>query len=81
MTIWENIVKQFDTVNQPGQAARKTITLDEYEDWKKTALFDHLRSLRYGQSFCNTFNIMDNILYFTLDRLSADIYILKHYVR
>ncbi|CAB4137272.1 hypothetical protein UFOVP328_14 [uncultured Caudovirales phage] len=41
------------------------ITKTQYEDWKKQFTADALLGLRYGQSFCNTFGITDNLLFFT----------------
>ena len=47
-----------------------------YQRWKKEYTFDALKyGYRYGQSFCNTFNIQDNILYYERDPERADQYI------
>lgn len=42
----------------------KKISQDQYQRWKKKLVFDRLRGLRAGQSFCNQFDITDNILYY-----------------
>ena len=56
------------------------ITLDEYELWVKDFIWDALHGLRYGQSFCNNFNITDNLLYYTMTPEQADDYIRKTYI-
>jgi hypothetical protein len=79
MTIWGNIAtNHFSGID--GNYTRLHITLKEYEDWKKQALFDNLRGLRYGQSFCNTFDITDNLLFFTMNHKDADDYIRANYI-
>lgn len=73
-----NVLSQDDT-NVP----KLRITRAEYENWKKLYTFDALQHpIRYGQSFCNHFNITDYILYYTkIDVLDADTYITKNYVK
>jgi len=56
------------------------ITLDEYELWVKDFIWDALHGLRYGQSFCNRFNIKDNLLYYTMTPEQSDDYIRKTYI-
>ncbi len=51
-----------------------------YKEWQHSYLFDALRSLSYGQSFCNKFGLADNILYFERNVDMADTYIMLHYV-
>lgn len=57
------------------------ITDAEYQHWAAGYLFDGLRSVRYGQSFCNKFNINDNILFYSTDVTTADQYIRKTYIK
>ena len=65
--------KSFDPV--------KRISLDQFTKWKNQYSFDGLRGLRYGQSFCNQFDISDNILYYTtFDVAQCDAYIMKTYI-
>jgi len=60
----------------------KPITQAQFEQWRNSYTFDGLRNLRYGQSFCNYFNINDNILYYTMnDPNQAHQYISKHYIK
>ena len=78
MTAWENIVNQLN--NSENRMGPKHISQEQYEIWKKDAVFDGLRGLRYGQSFCNSFGITDNILFFTLNHVEADEYIRRLYI-
>ena len=57
------------------------VSESEYQSWAAGYLFDGLRNLRYGQSFCNKFNIHDNILYYSTDVTKTDQYIRKRYIR
>ena len=78
MTAWTNIVNQINNLEESSEPIK--ISLEQYEIWKKDALFDGLRGLRYGQSFCNSFGIQDNILFFTMNHVEADEYIRKLYI-
>jgi hypothetical protein len=79
MTIWENVVNNhFNSISNKSTGSR--ITYGEYENWHKQSLFDNLCGVRYGQSFCNTFSITDNILFHVLDHTQADKYIREHYI-
>ena len=76
--IWENIINQLN--NSEKRMGPKHISQEQYEIWKKDAVFDGLRGLRYGQSFCNSFGLTDNILFFTMNHVEADEYIRKLYI-
>ena len=52
----------------------------DYQQWRQESVFDILRGLRYGQSFCNRFDITDNILFYERDHEWADVYIRKTYI-
>ena len=66
---------------QRGSQPDRHITLSEYRDWQRGYIFDGLRALRYGQSFCNHFDITDNILYYNvLTHQDADRYIRDTYL-
>jgi len=52
----------------------------DYEQWRQEFVFDALQGLRYGQSFCNRFDITDNILFFERDPEWADLYIRNYYL-
>ena len=69
---------QFERGSQP----HRHITVTEYRDWQRGYIFDGLRSLRYGQSFCNHFDISDNILYYNIfSQPEADRYIRETYIK
>ena len=57
------------------------VSRDDYDQWARGFVFEGLRDLRYGQSFCNRFGIRDNILFYTSTVEEADQYIQKNYVR
>jgi hypothetical protein len=52
----------------------------DYEQWRREVVFDALQGLRYGQSFCNRFDITDNILFYERDPECANVYIRQNYV-
>jgi len=59
----------------------KPLASKQFEQWKQEFTFDALYGLRYGQSFCNHFDITDNLLYYnswSVDQ--TDKYIKKNYV-
>ena len=74
--IMDELMRVSDGPAEPKQVSRK-----DYDQWAKGFVFDGLRDQRYGQSFCNHFDIRDNILYFAGSVAEADRYILEHYVR
>lgn len=59
----------------------RTVSREEYEQWARGFIFEGLRNQRYGQSFCNRFDITDNILFYAGTVAEADRYIRKVYVR
>ena len=57
------------------------VTREAFEQWKRNFSFDGLHGIRYGQSFCNTFGITDNLLYYTqwpVDQVND--YIVRYYL-
>jgi hypothetical protein len=75
----EHILEQLERGQDP---ADRRITHQQYRDWQRGYIFDGLRTLRYGQSFCNHFDISDNILFYNiLTQHDADQYIRKVYVK
>lgn len=59
---------------------QNSITVEEYEIWKKEFVFDGIRGMRYGQSFCNHFDITDYVLFYKTDWGSADQHIKAVYL-
>jgi hypothetical protein len=75
--VFEQIVAFADQTNKPSAP----IALSEYEQWRDSYTFLALKGQRYGQSFCNTFGITDNHLYYNTGGIEwADTYIRKTYL-
>jgi hypothetical protein len=58
-----------------------SVSAEEYQAWRHGYLFDALQNLRYGQSFCNAFDISDNVLFYEPDTDWANDYIQNYYVK
>jgi hypothetical protein len=58
----------------------KAISTDNYEKWKKLFTFEALKNQRYGQSFCNYFNITDNRIFYERDWSRCDRIIRKEWL-
>ena len=75
--VFEQIVAFADQTDGPSAP----ITLTEYEQWRESYTFLALQGQRYGQSFCNTFGITDNHLYYNTGVVDwSDDYIRKTYL-
>ena len=59
---------------------RNSILQAEYDAWCDEFVFDGIRGMRYGQSFCNHFDITDYVLFYMLDWDKADQHIRKLYL-
>ena len=59
---------------------RNSILQTEYDAWRDEFVFDGIRGMRYGQSFCNHFDITDYVLFYMLDWDKADQHIKKLYL-
>jgi hypothetical protein len=57
------------------------VSTADYKQWQQQVVFDMLKGLRYGQSFCNRFDITDNILFYERDPEWSDVYIRDYYLR
>jgi hypothetical protein len=71
---------QFDGTSFTKLEQYKSVTAQQYEDWKKQFTADALRGQRYGQSFCNCFGITDNLLYVTREIDWCERYIKDKYL-
>lgn len=58
----------------------KKVSKLEYAHWARGFIFEAMRDQRYGQSFCNRFDIQDNILYYSTSVDDADRYIQENYL-
>ena len=59
---------------------QNSVTEAAYEDWKREFTFEGIKGARYGQSFCNHFDITDYVLYYKMDWASADQHIRTVYL-
>ena len=59
---------------------KHSVSNSKYEAWKLEFTFDGIRGARYGQSFCNYFDITDHVLFYKVDWASADQYIRSMYL-
>jgi hypothetical protein len=56
------------------------VTKRAYDTWRAGYLFEVIKGIRYGQSFCNYFGIRDNILFYDDRPENCHRYICKHYI-
>jgi hypothetical protein len=81
----QTLLYQLENMNNPPCSTfDNTISVEDYEIWKRDFTWEALHGIRYGQSFCNRFGITDNHLYYN-DYNSggvewADEYIRKTYL-
>lgn len=62
----------FDQLAAKNSAETKSVSVDNYEQWKKHFTFDALKNQRYGKSFCKHFDILDNRLLYEQDWARCD---------
>jgi len=77
-TPWIQIVA---ALGNEGLKNNTTVTLNEFEKFDKEYIFDAVKGQRYGQAFCNKFNITDYILVTTVNIDACKKYIHKIYIR
>ena len=68
-------------LDDPPADANWKITQQQYDNWRRHFVFDGLRNLSYGDSFCRYFGIRDYILRYSTTVREADEYIQETYVR
>lgn len=77
--IFAHIAQDFADSFQREEQQR--ISNRDYEVWQQEEVWHRIKGLRYGQSFCATFGITDNLLYRIRDRKLADDRIRALYVQ
>jgi len=77
--VFERMAQEL-TIDHKVNREFSSISKAEYDEWKRAFTFDGIRGLRYGQSFCNQFDITDHVLFYKTDWVSADQYIRKMYL-
>ena len=70
-----------DTIPTGYPKDNQPVARADYKQWQQEFVFDALQGLRYGQSFCNRFDITDNILFYERDPEWADLYIRDCYLQ
>jgi hypothetical protein len=77
--MFDSMIHDLLSRHEPGQT-NLPIKLADYESWQKLYTFDALQDLRYGQSFCNHFDITDYVLFYKMDWDSANQHIRTVYL-
>ena len=77
--MFDSMVAQLTSTFDPPNT-KSQILLEQYEQWQKAFTFDALQDLRYGQSFCNNFNIQDNRIYYDRDWARCDQLIRREWI-
>lgn len=82
-TTGHNVFQQMINENNQYQLTCNQITSEDFKLWKQDYTWDALHGIRYGQSFCNHFGLIDNILYYTrfATTLECDQYIENTYIK
>lgn len=80
MPIFHHIVQEIIHNNAPP-VLHKQIPKDDFYLWKRQFTFDAMRGQRYGQSFCNHFNIRDFRLFYDGNPESCDKIIWQEYIQ
>lgn len=75
----EHSVNMLETMSDTDQTKR-SVSKIQYEQWRKAYIFDGIKGISYGQSFCRRFSIQDHILNRFDSGHRMDHYIRKHYV-
>ena len=79
-TVFERMMNEVINTKPAPLGPFIKITEEQFAAWQKTVSFDIMKGLRYGQSFCNHFGILDNILYYEFSWLNAEEYIKRTYI-
>jgi hypothetical protein len=58
----------------------KSISTKQFNLWQKKYLFDAIKGISYGQSFCETFKVLDYRIYFLDDKDLCDQIIKKWWI-
>lgn len=74
---FHQIIEQWRT---PASTKQCTIDRAQYEAWSQHAILDALRGIKYGQSFCNYFDITDARLWHDWDWRRCDSLIRREYL-
>ena len=56
------------------------VAWEDYLQWKREYLFDALRGIEYGRSFCDRFNVLDFRIFYSKHLDTCDYYIQEHWI-
>ena len=77
--MFDSMIQSLISRHDPDQTP-KIIKLADYETWQKLYTFDALLDQRYGQSFCNHFDIQDHRIYYERDWVRCDTLIRSEWI-
>ena len=70
-----------DTIMRDTGGFRKDpVPLEDYLRWKHEYVFDALRGIEYGRSFCDRFNVLDFRIFYSKHLDTCDYCIQEHWV-
>ena len=78
-TAFENMTADL-MANHARTERQGSIPETEYNMWQRAFTFEGIKGQRYGQSFCNHFDITDYVLFYKIDWESADQHIRMQYL-
>ena len=78
-SMFDSMIQSLLSRHEPDQTNRP-IKLADYESWQKLYTFDALQDLRYGQSFCNHFDIQDHRIFYERDWVRCDTMIRSEWI-
>ena len=68
-------------LSNPVDKSNSRVCRKNFTTWQHEYIFDGIRGVHYGKSFCNKFGITDNILFFSADPDFCNRYISKNYIK
>ena len=60
---------------------KEPVPWEDYIQWKREYVFDALRGIEYGRSFCDHFNVVDFRIFYSKHRDTCDHYIQEHWIK
>ena len=78
-TVFANMVSDMTTeYHLPTED--NSVSIEDYEQWKREYTWDALVNIRYGQSFCNYFGITDQRIFFERNWQTCDTVIQREWL-
>lgn len=73
------MVSELEWARNPPRG--RSITLAEYDAWRRGWIFEAVRGRGYGEAWCEHFEIFDYVIYYSTTVSGADRLIQEWYVR